>query len=205
LAERRKQLRKSMMDTIRALASLTNPNPESEPAVLPAPISPDPDDGRTLSSTYHVHSRNFQQIRLRDLAMTTLLKDMPLGVVATDLELRIQYVNHAAEQLFEMHASRLQRVCLTKLFVEPPKDLLNLDVTLPHGIGPNAFYQRLLENKLKDLTVWIRTAHGRLVPSVVAVKLGNHHVFQFLPLADPLAQPDNAETNKSSEWAKSIA
>jgi PAS domain-containing protein len=206
LVLRRKQLRQTMMDTINALASLTNPNLDAEPAALPAPETPDPDDGRTLSSTYHIHSRNYQQLRLRDAAMTALLRDLPLAVLATDLELRVQYANPQAETLFGMNASRLQRVCLTKLFTEPPKSLLSQDVTLPHGIGPKVFYQRLLENKLKELTVWIRNAQGKLIPAMVAVRLGQHHVFQFLPLADPLVEhKSQVDQNKSGERIQSIA
>jgi PAS domain-containing protein len=175
-----------MLVVTNALASLTNPNPESQPLPLPAPHSPDVDDGRLLSSTYHIHSRNFQQLRLRDAAATALLRDMPLAVVATDLELKIQYANAAAEQLFGMHAARLQRIGLTKLFIDPPREVLNQDVTLPTGIGPKTFYLRLLENNLANLVVWIRSAQGELIPATVAVRLGQHHVFQFLTLADPI-------------------
>ncbi len=189
LVERRQQLKQTMLMVTNALASLTNPSPNSQPIVLDAPPSPDADDGRTLCSTYHIHMRNFHQIRLRDTAQTTLLKDMPLAVLATDLELRVHYANHAAEQLFGMHAARLQKITLLKLFVDPPQKLLGKDVTLPHGLTSKVFYQRLLENDLKDLVVWVRNAHGTLIPTSVAVKLGQHHVFQFLPLASPIAEP----------------
>jgi PAS domain-containing protein len=193
LVERRRQLKQTMLLVTNALASLTNPNPESQPLPLPAPQSPDVDDGRLLSSTYHIHSRNFQQLRLRDVAMTALLRDMPLAVVATDIELKIQYANAAAEQLFGMQAARLQRIGLTKLFVDPPGELLNQDVTLPTGIGPKTFYLRLLENNLSNLVVWIRSAQGELIPATVAVRLGQHHVFQFLTLADPIPDPGNSQ------------
>jgi PAS domain-containing protein len=123
--------------------------------------------------------------------MTALLRDMPLAVVATDLELKIQYANASAEQLFGMQAARLQRIGLTKLFVDPPRELLNQDVTLPTGIGPKTFYLRLLENNLSNLVVWIRSAQGELIPATVAVRLGQHHVFQFLTLADPIADAAN--------------
>jgi PAS domain S-box-containing protein len=187
LAERRKQLKKTMLDVTNALASLTHPlNP---PANLPPPPCPDPDDGRTLSSTYHIHVKNFQILRTRDLAMTALLKDMPIALIATDLELKIHYVNPVAEQLFGMQAARLQQLTLTKLFSDPPVALLNQDVSLPHGLGPKAFYQRLVDHKTKDLTVWIRNSHGELIPTTAIVKLGQHHVFQFLPLTDPLKEP----------------
>jgi PAS domain-containing protein len=188
LVERRAQLKQNMLMVTNALASLTNPNPESQPLPLPALPSPDPDDGRTLSSTYYIHSKNFQQIRLRETAMSTLLRDMPLAVIATDLELKVQYANAAAEHLFGMQAARLQRVCLTKMFVDPPHSVLDQDVTLPTGIGPKTFYYRLLENHTNNLIVWVRNAHGQLVPCTVAVRLGQHHVFQFLPLADPIAE-----------------
>jgi PAS domain S-box-containing protein len=196
LVERRHQLKQAMLLATNALTSLTNPNPESQPLPLPAPDSPDVDDGRLLSSTYHIHSRNFQQLRLRDAAMTALLRDMPLAVVATDLELKIQYANAAAEELFGMQAARLQRIGLTKLFVDPPRELLNQDVTLPTGIGPKTFYLRLLENNLSNLVVWIRSAQGELIPATVAVRLGQHHVFQFLTLADAIPDVTNKMAKK---------
>lgn len=187
LVERRKQLKRTMLDVTNALASLTHPL--NTPANLSPPPCPDPDDGRTLSSTYHIHLKNFQVLKTREIAMTALLRDMPLALVATDLELRIHYVNPQAEQLFALPATRLQHQTLTKLLHEPPAALLNQDVTLPHGLGPKAFYQRLLENKTKQMVVWLRTANNNLVPATVVVHLGQHHLFQFLPMAEPLQEP----------------
>jgi PAS domain-containing protein len=187
LAERRKQLKKTMLDVTNALASLTHPL--NQPISLQPPPCPDPDDGRTLSSTYHILLKNYQGMRTRDLAMTALLKDMPIALVATDLELKIHYVNPVAEQLFAMQGARLQHLTLTKLLAEPPASLLNKDVSLPHGLNPKAFYQRLVDHKTKNLVVWIRNAHGQLIPATAIVRLGQHHVFQFLPLTDPLKEP----------------
>lgn len=189
LAERRGQLKQTMLEVTNALASLTHPL--NNPVNLGPPPCPDPDDGRTLSSTYHIHLKNFQTLKSRELAMSALLRDMPLALVATDLELKIHYVNPKAEQLFAMQASRLQHLTVTKLLHEPPAALLNQDVTLPHGLGPKAFYQRLLENKTRNLVVWLRNAHGQLVPANVIVHLGQHHIFQFIPLADPLKEPSS--------------
>ncbi|HQR05693.1 MAG TPA: PAS domain S-box protein [Gemmatales bacterium] len=202
LAERRKQLKRTMLDVTNALASLTHPlNP---PATLPPPPCPDPDDGRTLSSTYHIHAKNFQIIRTRELAMTSLLKDMPIALIATDLELKIHYVNPVAEQLFGLQAARLQQLTLTKLFSDPPAALLNKDVSLPHGLGPKAFYQRLVDHKTKDLIVWIRNAQGDLVPATAIVKLGQHHVFQFLPLTDPLKEPVSSKSQSGNKQLAAI-
>ena len=187
LAERRKQLKQTMLDVTKALASLTHPlNP---PLNLSPPPCPDPDDGRTLSSTYHIHLRNFQTLKTRETAMSAILRDMPLALFATDLELKIHYVNPAAEALLAMQAARLQHLTLTKLLSEPPAALLNKDLTLPHGLGPKAFYQRLLENKTKDMVVWLRNAHGELIPTQVIVHLGQHHLFQFLAMAEPIKDP----------------
>jgi len=187
LAERRLQLKKTMLDVTNALASLTHPL--NAPANLSPPPCPDPDDSRTLSSTYHIHLRNFQIMRTRELAMTALLKDMPIALVATDLELKIHYANPVAEKLFGLQAARLQHMTLTKLLCEPPAALLNKDLTLPHGLSPKAFYQRLVDHKTKDMIVWIRTTHNELVPATAIVRLGQHHVFQFLPLTDPIKEP----------------
>lgn len=186
LAERRSQLKKTMLDVTNALASLTHPL--NTPANLSPPPCPDPDDGRTLSSTYHIHLKNYQAMRTREIAMAALLKDMPISLIATDLELKIHYVNPVTEQLFGLQAARLQQLTLTKLLIDPPAGLLNRDLTLPHGLGPKAFYQRLLENKTKDMIVWIRNAHGDVFPCSAVVKLGQHHVFQFLPLTQPLKE-----------------
>lgn len=194
LAERRNQLKKTMLDVTNALASLTHPL--NQPAILPPPPCPDPDDSRTLSSTYHIHLKNFQALRTRDLAMAALLKDMPIALIATDLELKIHYVNPVAEQLFGMQAGRLQHLTLTKLLSDPPVALLNKDMTLPHGLGPKTFYQRLVENKIRDMIVWIRNSHGELIPAAAIVRLGQHHVFQFLPLTHPLKEPNTLQMPK---------
>lgn len=187
LAERRTQLKRTMHDVINALASLAHPlNP---PVNLSPPPSPDQDESRMLSSTYHLHLKNFQTIRTRELALSTLMKDMPLPLIATDLELKIHYVNLSAEKLFGQSATEMMGKTLTKLLIEPPAKLLNNDVTLPSGLGPKVFYQKLLENKLKNLTVWVKLAGDKVVPANVVVKLGQHHVFQLVPLADPITEP----------------
>lgn len=186
LAERRGQLKRTMLEITNALASLTHPlNP---PVSLPPPPCPDPDDSRTLSSTYHIHLKNFQALRTRDLAYSSLLKDMPLALLATDLELKVHYVNPAAEKLLAMPATQIQMMTLTRLLCDPPARLLNTDLSLPHGMGPKLFYQRLLENKVKNLVVWLKTGNDKVVPATVAVRLGQHHVFQFIPLAEPMSE-----------------
>ncbi len=187
LSERRMQLKKTMLDVTNALASLTHPL--NVPASLQPPPCPDTDDSRTLSSTYHIHLRNFQMMRTRELAMAALLKDMPIALIATDLELKIHYANPVAEKLFGLQSARLQHMTLTKLLCDPPAALLNADLTLPHGLNPKVFYQRLVDHKTKDLIVWIRTAHNELVPVTAIVRLGQHHVFQFLPLTNPIKEP----------------
>jgi PAS domain-containing protein len=192
LAERRYQLRQTMLEVTNALASLTHPT--NPPLNLSPPPCMDQDDGRTLSSTYHIHLKNFTTLRAREIAMTALLKDMPLALIATDLELKVHYVNPAAEQLFGSPAAKLMHTTLTKLLVEPPATLLNTDVTLPHGLGPKAFYQKLLENKLKNLTVWIRNGKGEVLAANCVIKLGQHHVFQFIPVTDPIKSKDPAST-----------
>jgi PAS domain-containing protein len=187
LAERRAQLKRTMHDVTNALASLAHPlNP---PSNLSPPPCPDQDDGRMLSSTYHIHLKNFQTLRTRELALSTLMKDMPLPLIATDLELKVHYVNQSAEKLFGQTATELMGKTLTKLFIEPPARLLNNDVTLPQGLGPKSFYQKLLENKLKNLTVWVKLAGDKVVPANVMVKLGQHHVFQLVPLTEPITEP----------------
>ncbi|MBL8822920.1 MAG: hypothetical protein JNJ77_10065 [Planctomycetia bacterium] len=187
LAERRSQLKQTMHDVTTALASLSHPlNP---PANLSPPPCPDQDEGRMLSSTYHIHLKNFQGLRTRDLAMGALLKDMPIALIATDLELKIHYVNPAGEKLLGHPASKLQQMVITKLLADPPSQILNQDVTLPHGLTSKEFYQKLLDNKLKNLTVWLQTAKDTLIPANVIVKLGQHHIFQFIPLADPISVP----------------
>ncbi|MFO0812216.1 MAG: PAS domain S-box protein [Gemmatales bacterium] len=199
LAERRYQLKQTMHDVINALASLAHPlNP---PCNLSPPPCPDQDEGRMLSSTYHIHLKNFQTLRTRELALSTLMKDMPLPLIATDLELKIHYVNNAAEKLIGQSAAELQNKTLTRLLVEPPDALLSNDVTLPHGMGPKVFYAKLLENKLKNLTVWLKIANGKLVPVNVITKLGQHHVFQLVPLADPVLEP----VSSSPAAAKQLA
>jgi PAS domain-containing protein len=198
LAERRHELKSTLHDATNVLASLAIPH--GEPDFLEPAECAEPEEARMLSSTFYLHAKNFVALRTRDAAMTTLLRDMPLGVLATDVELKIHYANAAAEQLVGLSFTRLQRVCITKLMIEPPKALLARDVTLPHGIGPEQFYKRLLENKLKDLIVWIRNAKGQVIPATVAVRLGEHHVFQFLPLAKPM---DDAP--ESPEKAKQLA
>jgi PAS domain-containing protein len=195
LAERRQELKTILHDTTNALASMSIPS--SDPNFLPPHECAEADEARMLSSTYYLHAKNFVQLRTRDAAMTTLLKDMPLGVIATDVELKIHYANAAAEQLVGLSYSRLQRMCVTKLMIEPPKALLAKDVTLPHGLTPDQFYKRLLDNKLRDLVVWIRNSKGQVVPVTVAVRLGEHHVFQFLPLTKPIDEvPENPEKAK---------
>lgn len=187
LSERRMQLKTTMHDVTTALASLTHPL--NVPANLPPPPCPDLDDGRMLSSTYHIHLRYFQMMRTREVAMAALLKDMPIALVATDLELKIHYSNPVAEKLFGLQAARLQHMTLTKLLCDPPAALLNTDLSLPHGLSPKAFYQRLVDHKIKDMIVWIRTAQNELVPVTTIVRLGQHHVFQFLPLTNPIKEP----------------
>ncbi len=207
LAERRQQLKITMLDVTNALASLTHPvNP---PMNLSPPPCPDPDDSRTLSSTYHIHLKNFLAIRTREIALTQLLKDMPVAVFATDLELKIHYVNPAGEHLLGTNAQKLQQTTLTKHLAEPPAALLNQDLTLPHGMGPKAFYQRLLENKTRNVTVWLKTAHGKYVPANVIIRLGQHHVFQFIPLSEPLSEnpssSNHAAISASSTSSKPLA
>lgn len=131
-------------------------------------------------------------IRTREIALTALLKDMPIAVIATDLELKVHYVNPACEQLLGTPALKLQQTTLTKHLVDPPTALLNNDLTLPAGMGPKVFYQRLLENKIKNITVWLRTANDKLVPANVILKLGQHHVFQFIPLTEPLTDTSSS-------------
>lgn len=190
LAERRSQLKRTMLDVTNALASLTHPlNP---PVSLMPPPCPDPDDGRTLSSTYHIHLKNFQSLRTREMAFSSLMKEMPLPLIATDLELKVHYVNPATERLLAQSAANLQMMTLTKLLCEPPVALLNNDLSLPHGLGPKVFYHRLLENKVKDMTVWLRVGMNKVVPATVLVKLGQHHVFQFIPLCEPLNEGSSA-------------
>lgn len=190
LVERRSQLKQTMLEVTNALASLTHPlNP---PYNLSPPPCPDPDDSRTLSSTYHILLKNFVAIRTREIALTALLKDMPIAVIATDLELKVHYVNPACEQLLGTPALKLQQTTLTKHLVDPPTALLNNDLTLPAGMGPKVFYQRLLENKIKNITVWLRTANDKLVPANVILKLGQHHVFQFIPLTEPLTDTSSS-------------
>lgn len=198
LAERRHELKTALHDTTNALASLAIPT--VDPTLLSPLECAEAEEARMLSSTYYLHTRNFVQLRVRDSAMTSLLKDMPLGVLATDQELKIHYANAAAEALVGLAFSRLQRMCITKLMIEPPQNLLARDVTLPHGMGPDQFYKRLLDNKLRDLVVWIRNSKGQVVPVTVAVKLGEHHVFQFLPLAKPMD-----DVPESPEKAKQLA
>lgn len=201
LAERRHQFKSTMDEVSKALASLSHPL--NTPNNLAPPVCLDTDEARMLSSTYHIHLKNFQVLKTRELAMSALLKDMPLALIATDLELKIHYVNPAAEKLFSMQAARLQHLTLTKLLHEPPANLLNNDVTLPHGLGPNAFYHRLLENKTKNLVVWLRDAHAMLIPATVIVHLGQHHIFQFLPLSEPLQEKGKPATQQQP--AKQLA
>lgn len=199
LAERRSQLKLTMLDVTNALASLTHPL--NQPANLSPPPCPDPDDSRTLSSTYHIHLKNFVAIRTREIALTALLKDMPIAVVATDLELKIHYLNPAAEQLLGAPAAKIQQTTLTKHMVEPPAALLNNDLTLPFGMGPKVFYQKLLENKTKNIVVWLRCGNDKLVPANVVVKLGQHHIFQFIPLSDPLSDPNSTSSTPGTTAA----
>jgi PAS domain-containing protein len=197
LAERRSQLKLTMLDVTNALASLTHPL--NQPYNLSPPPCPDPDDSRTLSSTYHILLKTFMSIRTREIALTALLKDMPIAVVATDLELKIHYVNPACEHLLGAPALKLQQTTLTKYLVEPPTALLNNDLTLPAGMGPKVFYQRLLENKTKNITVWLRNANDKLIPANVILKLGQHHVFQFIPLSEPIS--DSASSTPTTPAA----
>jgi PAS domain-containing protein len=184
LAERRQQLKITMLDVTNALASLTHP--VNQPMHLSPPPCPDPDDSRTLSSTYHIHLKNFLAIRTREIALTQLLKDIPIAVIATDLELKIHYINPAAEHLLGANALKVQQSTLTKHLVEPPASLLSHDVTLPKGIGPKSFYQRLLDNKTKNITVWLKNAQEKVIPVSTVIKLGQHHVFLFQPLGEPM-------------------
>jgi PAS domain-containing protein len=198
LADRRSELKSALHDVTNAVTSLAIPN--SDPDFLQPPDCVESEEARLLSSTFYLHCKNFVQLRTRDSAMTTLLKDMPLGVVATDLELKVQYANAAMENLVGLSFTRLQFMCITKLMIEPPQRLLARDVTLPHGMGPDQFYKRLLDNKLRDIVVWLRNAKGQVVPVTVAVRLGEHHVFQFLPLAKPMD-----DVPESPEKAKQLA
>lgn len=204
LVERRSQLKQTMLEVTNALASLTHPlNP---PYNLSPPPCPDPDDSRTLSSTYHILLKNFVAIRTREIALTALLKDMPIAVIATDLELKIHYVNPACEHLLGAPALKLQQTTLTKHLVDPPTALLNNDLTLPAGMGPKVFYQRLLENKTKNITVWLRNANDKLIPANVILKLGQHHVFQFIPLSEPLTDTSSSTpTTTASVTTKKLA